>query len=54
LAVVWHQEEEVHEDLAEDLDEALPEDLDEEPEERAQVEKLQDVHELLQTKEKAN
>jgi len=62
MAVLWLQEEEVHEDLAEDQEEDLLENRDvdlledqkEDPVERVLVVKLLDVHELSLTNEKAN
>ncbi len=70
MAILWLQEEEVHEDLAEDqeddllvnLDEVLAEDqeddllvnLDEDLVEKVLVVRLPDAHELSLTNEKAN
>ncbi len=62
MAILWLQEEEVHEDLAEDQKEDLLENQDEEPVEdqkddplvKALVVKVLDVHELSLTNEKAN
>jgi hypothetical protein len=62
MAILWLQEEEVHEDLAEDQKDDLLENQDEKPAEdqkddpqvKALVVKLLDVHELSLTNEKAN
>jgi hypothetical protein len=62
MALLWLQEEEVHEDLAEDQkddllenqEEELAENQNEDPRVKALVVKLLDVHELSLTKEKAN
>ena len=70
MAILWLQEEEVHEDLQEDQEKDLLENLDEKPAEdqkddllenldedlveKAQAVKPQDVHYLLKKKEKEN
>ena len=62
MAVLWLQEEEVHEDLVEDQkddllenrDEDQAENQNEDPQVKALVVKLLDVHELSLTNEKAN
>jgi hypothetical protein len=54
MAILWLQEEEVHENLPEDQEKDLLDDQNEDPQVKALVVKLLDVHELSLINEKAN